>query len=140
MVIFSPSQYYKPSKERIQENIVPTAQVHFDYLVNELQLSPSQNQNSRIQFELKYTLPYMMVNLRAPVYTIEAQLVSKSGEVIESSFKTFITDWHFLVAGISKSFFLYPLWVTGFMVNGETRTMPCFLDTSIVSAAAGTVT
>ena len=42
MVIFSPSQYYKPSKERIQENIVPTAQVHFDYLVNELQLSPSQ--------------------------------------------------------------------------------------------------
>ena len=82
----------------------------------------------------------MMVNLRAPVYTIEAQLVSKSGEVIESSFKTFITDWHFLVAGISKSIFLYPLWVTGFMVNGETRTVPCFLDTFIVSNDAETVT
>ena len=36
------SQHYKPPKERIRDNIVPTAQIHFDYLVNELHLSSSQ--------------------------------------------------------------------------------------------------
>ena len=82
----------------------------------------------------------MMVNLRAPVYTIEAQLVSKSGEVVESSIKTFITDWHFMVAGIAKSILLYPLWVTGFVVNGETRTVPCFLDASVVWNSVASVT
>lgn len=70
--------------------------------------------------------------MKSHVYTVEAQLVSQNGTVLESSFKTFTTDWRFLVAGISKPLFLYPLWITGFITNGETRVMPCFIDTSIV--------
>lgn len=86
-----------------------------------------------MEFEIVYTLPYLLPNYFESVYSIEAQVLSKNKTVLATSTQTYTTDIRFAINAVLTYLFLYPLVALGVVRNGEVRRMPCFIQEDFVS-------
>ncbi|OAO14953.1 hypothetical protein AV274_3300 [Blastocystis sp. ATCC 50177/Nand II] len=125
---FNYTSYYKSKGERIKNDIIPSATVNYTALMSTVRLSKSQRANSHMEFEIVYTLPYLLPNYFESVYSIEAQVLSKNKTVLATSTQTYTTDIRFAVNAVLTYLFLYPLVALGVVRNGEVRRMPCFIQ------------
>ena len=112
--------------------MLPTAKTSYTSVVNSFRLVKSQSHQAHVSFEMEYTIPYLFQNIRAGVYTIEAQLLNENGTLILSSIKSFTNDFHFMINAFLTSTVFYPLVSLGLMNNGEVRRMICFPEQELV--------
>lgn len=97
----------------------------------------SEREDSILQVEFEYVLPFVLPNAHAHVYTIETQVLAPDTTVLSSSFQTFTTDWRFLAGGALKSIFLFPFVMAGVTTNGEVRSMAYSVNVTSVRDAYG---
>ena len=114
-------RYYKSYKEKVENDYLPAAEVSLTRL-REYHVA-SEREDSSLQVDFEYVLPYVLPNAHAHVYTIETQVLGPDTTFLSSSFQTFTTDWRFLAGGAMKSTFLFPFMMAGLTTNGEVRSM-----------------
>ena len=86
-----------------------------------------------MEFEIVYTLPYLLPNYFESVYSIEAQVLSKNKTVLATSTHTYPTDIRIAVNAVLTYLFLFRLVALGVVRIGEVRRMPCFIQEDFVS-------
>ena len=125
---------------------MPSATINYTALMNTVKLSKSQvgviayrhvqSKASHVEFEIVYTLPYLLPNYLENVYTIEAQVLSKNRTVLAASNYTYTNDLRFAINAVLTYTFLYPLVAFGVVRNGEVRRMPCFVQEDFVVSSS----
>lgn len=133
--MISSRRYYKSYKEKVERDYLPVAEVSLKTL-REYHVA-SEREDSSLQMEFEYVLPFVFANAHAHVYTIETDVLSSESTLLSSSFQTFTTDWRFLAGGALKSVFLFPFVMSGMTTNGEVRSMSYTVNMTAVRGPYG---
>ena len=133
--MISSRRYYKSYKEKVERDYLPVAEVSLKTL-REYHVA-SEREDSSLQMEFEYVLPFVFANAHAHVYTIEMDVLSSESTLLSSSFQTFTTDWRFLAGGALKSVFLFPFVMSGMTTNGEVRSMSYTVNMTAVRGPYG---